>query len=79
MDNHLVAGLERQPVHPTVLVIFGVTGDLARRKLLPDGGAICETTPPPFQQAGDGHQILCHIPLETLQTLDPVVQMAHAQ
>lgn len=33
--NPLVAGLERQPVHPTVLVIFGVTGDLARRKLLP--------------------------------------------
>ena len=28
-------GLERLPVHPTVLVIFGVTGDLARRKLLP--------------------------------------------
>ena len=33
--NPLSAGLERQPVHPTVLVIFGATGDLARRKLLP--------------------------------------------
>jgi glucose-6-phosphate 1-dehydrogenase len=33
--NPLVEGLERQPVHPTVLVIFGATGDLARRKLLP--------------------------------------------
>src|SRR5436305_9862063 len=34
-SNPLVAGLERLPVHPTTLVIFGATGDLARRKLLP--------------------------------------------
>ncbi len=33
--NPLVEALERLPVHPTVLVIFGATGDLARRKLLP--------------------------------------------
>src|SRR5262249_46574460 len=33
--NPLVAGLERLPVAPTTLVIFGATGDLARRKLLP--------------------------------------------
>jgi glucose-6-phosphate 1-dehydrogenase len=34
-ENPLTAGLERLPVAPTVLVIFGATGDLARRKLLP--------------------------------------------
>jgi glucose-6-phosphate 1-dehydrogenase len=34
-DNPLVAGLERLPVHPTSLIIFGATGDLAHRKLLP--------------------------------------------
>ncbi len=34
-ENPLVEGLERLPVHPTALVIFGVTGDLAHRKLLP--------------------------------------------
>jgi glucose-6-phosphate 1-dehydrogenase len=34
-DNPLAEGLERLPVHPTTLVIFGATGDLARRKLLP--------------------------------------------
>src|SRR5271169_5936629 len=34
-DNPLVAGLERLPVAPTTIVIFGATGDLARRKLLP--------------------------------------------
>ena len=34
-ENPLTDGLERQPVPPTTLVIFGATGDLARRKLLP--------------------------------------------
>jgi glucose-6-phosphate 1-dehydrogenase len=33
--NPLAEGLERLPIHPTALVIFGATGDLARRKLLP--------------------------------------------
>ncbi|HTP21065.1 MAG TPA: glucose-6-phosphate dehydrogenase [Solirubrobacteraceae bacterium] len=34
-DNPLIEGLERLPVRPTALVIFGATGDLAHRKLLP--------------------------------------------
>jgi glucose-6-phosphate 1-dehydrogenase len=34
-DNPLTVGLERLPVAPTMLVIFGATGDLAKRKLLP--------------------------------------------
>jgi glucose-6-phosphate 1-dehydrogenase len=34
-DSPLVDGLERRPVHPTNLAIFGATGDLANRKLLP--------------------------------------------
>jgi glucose-6-phosphate 1-dehydrogenase len=34
-ENALVEGLERLPVHPTTLVIFGGTGDLSKRKLLP--------------------------------------------
>jgi glucose-6-phosphate 1-dehydrogenase len=34
-ENPLTTGLERLPVAPTTLVIFGATGDLARRKLLP--------------------------------------------
>jgi glucose-6-phosphate 1-dehydrogenase len=33
--NPLTEGLERVPIHPTTLVIFGGTGDLCRRKLLP--------------------------------------------
>ncbi|MBA2751322.1 MAG: glucose-6-phosphate dehydrogenase, partial [Actinobacteria bacterium] len=34
-ENPLSEGLERLPVHPTTLTIFGATGDLAKRKLLP--------------------------------------------
>ncbi len=34
-ENPLVEGLERLPVHPTTMAIFGGTGDLAHRKLLP--------------------------------------------
>jgi glucose-6-phosphate 1-dehydrogenase len=34
-ENPLIAGLERLPVPATTLTIFGATGDLARRKLLP--------------------------------------------
>ena len=34
-ENPLVEGLERTPVHPTTLIIFGATGDLSQRKLLP--------------------------------------------
>jgi glucose-6-phosphate 1-dehydrogenase len=34
-ENPLVEALERLPVRPTSLVVFGATGDLAHRKLLP--------------------------------------------
>ncbi|MEJ7749852.1 MAG: glucose-6-phosphate dehydrogenase [Thermoleophilaceae bacterium] len=34
-ENPLAEGLERLPVHPTTLTIFGATGDLSKRKLLP--------------------------------------------
>ncbi|MCK6629675.1 MAG: ABC transporter ATP-binding protein [Anaerolineae bacterium] len=44
-----------------------------RRSLLPDGGQICATQAPPWQDAGDGHRILCHIPLETLRQMEPVI------
>ncbi len=34
-QNPLVEGLEHLPVHPATLVIFGATGDLTMRKLVP--------------------------------------------
>ena len=33
--NALVEGLEHSAVQPTALIVFGATGDLSRRKLLP--------------------------------------------
>jgi peptide/nickel transport system ATP-binding protein len=35
-------------------------------------GEICETTAPPFVEAGPGHRIRCHIPLEILRQARPV-------
>src|SRR3954451_11742954 len=34
-ENPLTGRLERLPVHPTTVVMFGASGDLAKRKLLP--------------------------------------------
>jgi peptide/nickel transport system ATP-binding protein len=36
-------------------------------------GEICETEEPPWQDAGDGHRIFCHIRLEELQKMEAVV------
>jgi peptide/nickel transport system ATP-binding protein len=49
-----------------------------RRKLLPDGGKICETDLPPWREAGEGHRIFCHIDMETLNTFDPVITTAES-
>jgi peptide/nickel transport system ATP-binding protein len=49
-----------------------------RRKMLPDGGKICETDLPPWRDVGEGHRIFCHIPTETLRTFDPVIMTADA-
>jgi peptide/nickel transport system ATP-binding protein len=35
-------------------------------------GAICDREPPPARQAGDGHVIHCHIPLDELSRLAPI-------
>ena len=44
-----------------------------RRDLLPDGGKICEEQVPPWQYNTDDHRIYCHIPLEELRKIEPVV------
>ena len=44
-----------------------------RRKLLPDGGKICEKQLPPWQDMGDDHHIFCHIDEETLRSFEPVI------
>jgi len=45
-----------------------------RAEMLPDGGKICETQVPPWRTADRNHRILCHIPLETLRKIEPVVK-----
>jgi len=47
-----------------------------RAEMLPDGGRICETEKPPWRQNGVGHRILCHIPVEQLMEVEPVVHQA---
>lgn len=37
-------------------------------------GAICEHTEPPWQDAGDGHFIRCHIPIDELKQLQTPLQ-----
>ena len=44
-----------------------------RRELLPDGGKICEQEAPPWQYNSEEHRIYCHIPLEELRKMEPVV------
>jgi len=44
-----------------------------RRDLLPEGGRICEQEIPPWEYNSDDHRIYCHIPLEELRKMDPVV------
>lgn len=36
-------------------------------------GDICERETPPWQEAGNGHRIFCHIPLEELRKVEAVV------
>ncbi len=44
-----------------------------RRSLLPDGGKVCETDIPPWREAENGHRIFCHVPLQTLSEIEPVI------
>ncbi len=43
-----------------------------RHEMLPDNGKICETDVPPWRET-KRHRILCHIPLEDLEKVNPVV------
>lgn len=38
-------------------------------------GKVCEDTPPEVQFAADGHAIACHIPLEELRSVEPVIHV----
>jgi peptide/nickel transport system ATP-binding protein len=44
-----------------------------RREMLPDQGEICKHEVPPWRASARGHRILCHIPIEELEKIEPVV------
>jgi peptide/nickel transport system ATP-binding protein len=39
-------------------------------------GDICDTTPPPEQRTNTGHRIACHIPMEQLRSVEPIISTA---
>jgi len=44
-----------------------------RRDMLPDDGKVCEIEVPPWRYDTEEHRIFCHIPLEKLRKMEPVV------
>lgn len=42
-------------------------------------GAICEQETPPWREVGNGHRIFCHIPLDELRKMEPVVTVTPAK
>lgn len=44
-----------------------------RRNMLPDDGKICEMEVPLWRSMEKDHRILCHIPIENLEKVEPVV------
>ncbi len=61
----ILEGEVPSPIHPPSGCRFNTR---CPRKV----GAICETDEPPWQDAGNGHHVFCHIPLEELR-MEPVV------
>ena len=47
-----------------------------RSDMLPEGGKICEREPPPWRGSQEGHRIFCHIPIEELAEIEPVIHKA---
>ena len=62
-----LAGTVPSALHPPTGCPFHTR--CPRRALLPDGGQMCATTEPPWLDAGGGHHIACHLPLEQLRHL----------
>jgi len=39
-------------------------------------GAVCDEEPPPFREVRERHVIACHIPIEELEKVEPVIKLA---
>jgi hypothetical protein len=38
----------------------------------------CDVTPPPVLEMSAGHEIACHLAVETLEAMEPVIQLGEA-
>jgi peptide/nickel transport system ATP-binding protein len=38
----------------------------------------CDVTPPPVRDMSAGHQIACHLSVEILEAMEPVIQLGAA-
>lgn len=71
-QQHIILeGNVPSPLHPPSGCPFHTR--CPRREMLGDKAHLCADENPPWQDAGNGHKIYCHIPLETLREMDPVI------
>ncbi|MGD2105227.1 MAG: ABC transporter ATP-binding protein, partial [Anaerolineae bacterium] len=66
-----LSGTVPSALHPPSGCVFHTR--CPRREMLPDDGRICEEQAPPWQHNTEQHRIYCHIPLEELRKMEPVV------
>ncbi|MEM7343734.1 MAG: dipeptide ABC transporter ATP-binding protein [Chloroflexota bacterium] len=67
-------GTVPSPLHPPSGCRFHTR--CPRREWLPDGGKVCEEEVPPWREMEGGHKIFCHIPLEKLEQMETVINIA---
>jgi peptide/nickel transport system ATP-binding protein len=70
-ERIILEGNVPSPLHPPSGCPFHTR--CPRRVLLGENQAICEQEDPPWQESKNGHRIYCHIPIEQLKTMDPVI------
>lgn len=70
-ERIILEGNVPSPLHPPSGCPFHTR--CPRRELLGDQAHLCEQEEPPWRDAGNGHKIYCHIPLEVLQKMEPVI------
>ncbi len=79
---------EPDPTMPHTLI--RLQGDVPSARSIPSGcrfhtrcprklGAVCETDVPPWRDAGDGHFIRCHIPIDELAALQQMPPMPESE
>jgi len=69
-----LAGSVPSALHPPAGCVFHTR--CPRRDMLPDGGRVCETEIPPWRCNTEEHRIYCHIALEALRKMEPVITVS---